>query len=617
MAGVINISDGLQDEIIMISTPSSSKGEGYVLVHGAVVIINPSLDFGYGRMVTVNFEPGVFRDLAGNLFPGLSGEYYFYTAPSQFALAAPYVRYPSFRSPRFTPREGAMLHFVNDTLILYGGISNGVCLADTWVSRTGAEWTQVTGVISDHNRLVPLVSHSPTSVDGNGCIWLLGGRCNSDAGTLWKTCDIGRSWSHVPRPTPIPFGQEVPPKFPDAFRDHAMTVLGGWQLIVVDASPGTSEAVWRFNSPAADHVQRVSGGSADAVSRKGPLPFGLRRGPKLMATSQGGLFLVGGNLCPANGGNCSFNDVWYSPDVGVTWHCKTKNYGAKTLPATWQGIGEGFAAALTQDDTIFLMAGEVPGDQESALAEALESFTGLEDIYLSQPYMVLPGSVSLGASPARPDANFTILFSEELKLADDAWARFHELPGNYSDLNDTNSSAGESVEAEMMVQGKDLVLRPRPMGLLPGRRYLIEMEGVQDKAGNNFGRIRSYDLQVQILEDWEAPEFLSMYPPHGAGGVEPWTLVTLTFNEDVFKGHGALQVEPMKAYGVHLELPISHGTVVLNQVVFKLPPERRLTADMEYRVLVPEGLVQDFIGNKVAATVAGSFRTMSGWLAQL
>ncbi|CAJ1430612.1 unnamed protein product [Effrenium voratum] len=412
MAGVINISDGLQDEIIMISTPSSSKGEGYVLVHGAVVIINPSLDFGYGRMVTVNFEPGVFRDLAGNLFPGLSGEYYFYTAPSQFALAAPYVRYPSFRSPRFTPREGAMLHFVNDTLILYGGISNGVCLADTWVSRTGAEWTQVTGVISDHNRLVPLVSHSPTSVDGNGCIWLLGGRCNSDAGTLWKTCDIGRSWSHVPRPTPIPFGQEVPPKFPDAFRDHAMTVLGGWQLIVVDASPGTSEAVWRFNSPAADHVQRVSGGSADAVSRKGPLPFGLRRGPKLMATSQGGLFLVGGNLCPANGGNCSFNDVWYSPDVGVTWHCKTKNYGAKTLPATWQGIGEGFAAALTQDDTIFLMAGEVPGDQESALAETLESFTGLEDIYLSQPYMVLPGSVSLGASPARPDANFTILFSE-------------------------------------------------------------------------------------------------------------------------------------------------------------------------------------------------------------
>lgn len=30
MNGVINISDGLQEELVNLSTPSSTKGEGYV-----------------------------------------------------------------------------------------------------------------------------------------------------------------------------------------------------------------------------------------------------------------------------------------------------------------------------------------------------------------------------------------------------------------------------------------------------------------------------------------------------------------------------------------------------------------------------------------------------------
>lgn len=44
--GVINISDGTQEEIIALSTSSRSRGEGYAILRNSMVIINPAYDFG-------------------------------------------------------------------------------------------------------------------------------------------------------------------------------------------------------------------------------------------------------------------------------------------------------------------------------------------------------------------------------------------------------------------------------------------------------------------------------------------------------------------------------------------------------------------------------------------
>lgn len=612
MNGVINISDGLQEELVNLSTPSSTKGEGYAIVRNSVVIINPAYDFGYSRDVTVNIEPGVFKDLAGNPFPGFGGnDYVFRSAPSRFERMAAYLRYPNFREPRFTPREGAMVHFVNGTLLLYGGLAHGDCLADTWVSKTGEDWEQVTGVLSqDHTRLFPLVAHSPTVVDKEGCIWVLGGECNNDPGTLWKTCDVGRSWFYLARPTPIPFSGQVPPKFPTFFRDHAMAILGGWQLIVVDASPGSSESVWRFNSPAAERVQRVAG--------ENQLPFGLRREPKLMATSEGGLFLVGGHLCArVFDDHCNFNDVWFSPDIGESWHCQTKSYLAKDPSfGNWPGVGQGFAAVITQDDTIFVMAGDLPSSQEAS-AFMYESYLGLQDTYLTdqQPYLVQPGSVYLDQPPVPPTESFTLLFGEEVRTIPESVAFFYEQPGNYSDLdNDTNYSTGLIVEASILAHGKDLRLMPTEL-LRPGRRYLIEIPAgqVQDAVGNTFGRMFGDNLQVEILEDFEAPFFISMHPTDGRTDVEPWTQVTLTMSENVFAGHGSLKVKPMRPYGAEVHLPVHQAKVVLNKVMFRLPPGQRFTPDMEYEVSMPQGLLRDRFGNEARGQRCGEFRTLSGF----
>ncbi|CAE7797874.1 unnamed protein product, partial [Symbiodinium microadriaticum] len=621
--GTINISDGMQEEIIALSAPSNLPGVGYVLLQGSMVVINPAMDFGLDREVTVTFEHGIFRDFARLR----EGEYVFHSAPSAFSLIAPYVRYPNFREPRFTPRAGAMLHHVHGTFLLVGGVSEGFCLADTWVSETGVDWTQVEGVISqDFFRAIPLIAHSPSVVDKDGCVWILGGQCNDDSGTLWKTCDIGRSWMHMPRSRAIPFGQEVPPSFPSTFRDHALAILGGWQLVIADVSPDSSEAIWRFVAPDAERVQRVGGGRADDPSRAAPLGFGLRRSPKLLATSTAGLFLVGGHLCTPGERLCSavFNDVWFSPDGGAHWHCKTKSYAAgwdMIQLLNWHGVGIHFRAELTQDDSIYMLGGQIPGTEEPGEASAFvyQSYLGLEDVYLTdrEPFMILPGSIEMGEPPALPTDVFRLFFGEEVRPEPGRRARFVELPGNYTYENDTERGEGmddwDVREATISTTGKELVLRPL-MPLLQGRRYQVEIDAhiVQDRAGNHFGYLRGPGLQVHILEDREAPRLMSMMPGSGSTGVEPWAVLTLTFSEAVESGQGSLQVMPKIAYGAMLELPVSQAVLVREKVIFKLPPGQRYTPDMEYMVSLPTGLLRDRLGNEVAATSAGSFTTLSG-----
>jgi len=417
--GYISLSDGEIMENISLETSPQANGKGYAIIRDSMVIINPSVDFTQGKMVTLYMEEGTFSDFAGNPFPGFAaGEYVFRISPPEFEMVLEYERYLKFREPRFQPREGALLQFTNHTFLLYGGRRGEECYADSWISKTGDEWIQLKGVKSlNHDDKVPMIANAPSAVDYRGCVWIIGGDCNNDPGRFWITCDVGRSWDPIERPIVIPFGPEVPPKLPEFFYGHAIAIIGGWQMIIVDAAPNTSHAVWRWISIEAERVQRVAG------EKFGPLPFGERSDPKLLATANGGLYLVGGHLCFARS-LCDqvFNDVWFSPDGGESWQCKTTSFAAGwPLRPAWNGIGRYSAVALTQDDTIYIMGGHKLGSNgvnATGTNVVLSSFGGQGDIKLSdrRPYVVRPGSVLAGLKPALPHDRFAVYFGELIML---------------------------------------------------------------------------------------------------------------------------------------------------------------------------------------------------------
>eukprot|EP00931_Biecheleriopsis_adriatica_P047377 TRINITY_DN27313_c0_g1_i1.p1 TRINITY_DN27313_c0_g1~~TRINITY_DN27313_c0_g1_i1.p1 ORF type:complete len:4923 (-),score=820.80 TRINITY_DN27313_c0_g1_i1:177-14945(-) len=611
---VIVITDGIIEQNVSLATGSNMKGESYAIVRDSMVIINPSYDFGFGQTVTVMIEPGTFTDFAGNPFAGFSGEYFFEISPPFFELVTEFQRFWQFRHPRFMQREGALLHYINNSFMLYGGRRGAHCYTDTWVSETGESWRQVPGVESlTHFRRLPPAAHAPSAVNASGCVWMLGGECNDDSGVVWVTCDVGRSWNWLQRPISIPFGFDVPQMYPETFEGHAIAILGGWQLIIVDAAPNSSEAVWRAVTSTAERIQRVRGG------RAGELQFGLRRDPALLAKSDGGLYLVGGHLCPPGRGAGSlcgevFNDVWSSPDQGITWICQTASFAAGFAAGeVWNNLGRYSSTVLTLDDTIYVMGGHKLGTEEEGIADVYQSYSGIGDIYLSdkKPFFVMPGSIWNEQPPALPFENFSVYFGEPVQITGSAVGFFHEAPEyEYDEFgNITNVTQGPSIAAALHAFGKEVVMVPESL-LAQGKNYTIDLPAgvVEDAVRNPFGHIHGPEMGVSILHDMEAPYLVSTVPENLSFDIEPWTWLTLIMSEDVIAGQGSIELNcPV---GISMSVPIEEAVIVRNKVMFKLP--RLLTPGQVYTVTYPHGMMHDRMLNKVSSQDAGSWEVLSG-----
>lgn len=259
---------------------------------GSAAVIDPFDDMGYDKTVSISVDSGSFIDLAGVSFAGIgSGDFEVRTPSAEFQTLqghnATHVlrRLLSTTPKRFRPREGAITHYVKSTLMLYAGRSEDNCLGDLWTSSSGSTWTVVAGVAG------PRGAHAPTAVDSLDCVWLLGGECNTNPNILWKSCDIGRTWQAIGWPSVVPWGKFPWPQLPGTWSGHAIAVVGGWRLVIVDAASVTTGGVWRFVDSKGRRIQKVA---------YAPLPFGVRQDPSLLATSEGVLYLLGGHLRQQN-----------------------------------------------------------------------------------------------------------------------------------------------------------------------------------------------------------------------------------------------------------------------------------------------------------------------------
>jgi hypothetical protein len=485
----------------------------------------------------------------------------------------------------FGSRMGHVLEYVSQsTLFLFGGKQGGSCVNDAWASADGTSWS------SAHSASMPRPSgafDSPTAVDSIGCLWLLGGDCNDKKGSFWKTCDVGATWTEVVRPmvTPVVATNAVLPTFPNEFIGHAIAVLGGWQLVIVDSAGSIGGGVWTFVDKEAQLVQKVA---------EAPMPFGQRAEPRLMATSGGLLYLVGGNSCSdaACSDNSVFNDVWRSDDAGALWTCVAVHYAASLFSEDSSGIGQYVAAAISQDDTIFLAGGRI-ANSTLGLSTVFYSHAGVADStfeyssshLLSFSYASLPNGTMI--------RNFTLCFMEGVQI------------GNGEvQLLDMGSTPSVTIDSSVAVEGPRLTITSSA-ALNAANQHVVNVPAgfVKDSAGNDHPGV-----SVSFYVDSVPPVVTAAFP--AGAGIAPWNTVMLRMNEIVLKGFGTLDLVP--SVGSKISLDVSTSLIVGRKVFFDLPIGVRLTEGQEYSIVVPDGLLIDRTGNAVSAIVAGTFVVFSG-----
>jgi hypothetical protein len=211
--------NGGSDVIIPVDNASPEKGK--ITCTAQMVVIDPFDDFSYDKTVTVKVEGDSFKDLYDQTFAGFTGGSNYQFAIPPFAFTA--SRTSNSSNTPLPLMEGAVAFWPNSSMMMiYGGGASGSCTNDLFTSTTGATWIKV-------GSSGPKVKYAPSALDGSGCVWLMGGGCTADA-TIYKTCTGGPTWSTLPVPSVVPSGT-----WPESFSGHAIAIVGGWQLVVVDS----------------------------------------------------------------------------------------------------------------------------------------------------------------------------------------------------------------------------------------------------------------------------------------------------------------------------------------------------------------------------------------------
>merc|ERR1719265_2125559 len=383
------------DVIIPVDNASPSKGS--VTVTAQMVVIDPFDDFSYDKTVSIKAESGSFKDLFDNTFNGFTGSSDYQFAIPPFAFTA--SRTSNTSNTPLPLMEGAISFWPNSSMMMiYGGGATGSCTNDLFTSTTGATWIKVASS-------GPKVKYAPSAMDGDGCVWLMGGQCTaSETATIYKTCTGGASWSALAVPSVVPSGS-----WPTTFTGHAIAIVGGWQLVVVDSVGGK---VYTALDTSAATMKLVASS----------VPFASRKDPMLQVTSDNKLYLMGGHNC--NDATCSnngaFTDVCMSQEtttagltseVGTTWSCQTANYDPSFTSTCSKGIGRYVSSVITHDDTLWLMGGHVP-NTTTGLNTVYTSYAGPLDLTLSKTvYAQYPLAAATGLLKG---TSVTMYFTEDV-----------------------------------------------------------------------------------------------------------------------------------------------------------------------------------------------------------
>jgi hypothetical protein len=582
---MVTVSDGVTVNRIPVDNSNPFAGQVSILEPGSIALIDPFDDMGYTKTVTVGADTGAFYDYFGNTFA--LGAYSYQTVGSGW-----WLRKNNNASAGFGPRTGAVCYTTSSGMMIYGGKA-GTCLSDLWSTTTGGTWTKVADQATTTTGAdAPKAANAPTAIDANGCIWLLGGECNDDSSTIWKTCDAGSTWEAMPSPTPVAFNA-IGPSWPTTWSNHAIAIVGGWQLVIVKAAEGEEGGVWRFLDSTLV-VQKVA---------SAPLPFESRMDPTLLATSDSKLYLLGGHMCTdmACSNNMVFSDLWSSADVGETWAAHTMGIFANQDLATRvteysKGIGRYYSTVMTGDDTIYVLAGHKPNTTQG-LNSVFTAYTNPPDVtFSSTTYLQGPTQTVLKTMP-----KVAIFFKENIQMG----AGTIQFKAGASAL---------AVTTQIFRQG--IHLYPSA-ALTAGTTYNLEMPAgsVKDAAGNPLGSL-SPAYSFTVNGDTDAPTVVSSYPADLATNVAPATTLRLTMSEPVHPGTGSLALTPLVgtpyvadvSSAVIRSREVTAGSMVYD-VFF---PATSLTLGAVYTIQVPAGMLKDIAGNDIAAANVASFTVLSG-----
>jgi methionine-rich copper-binding protein CopC len=567
---------------IVIPLDNSAPDLGAITVSGATVTLDPFNDQPVGD-VEVTFAQGAFIDLQGNTHGGVSSSSFKFTVPElAFSVMRAHAASSSTAPPQ---REGALMYWINASYaMLYGGMSVGEkhCHNDLYTSTTGATWTNVAVASAEKKRSPPPVGYTQSAIDKDGCVWLLGtGQCSylplSYSTEVWRSCAGGSSWSLLG----VPFSVTPNVEWPTSLSGHAITILGGWQLIVVDTVQGQ---VWR----ALDAIASIVELAATSVS------FASRRDATLLSTSTNVLYLMAGHNCKQSlcVSNAVFADVWSSTDSGSTWIGQTANYD-DSIGENSKGMGRGVAAVLAHDDTVFLIGGR-RGNSTTGLNTVYSSYSGARDsTFSSSPYASFP---ERGATSVLKSDNITMYFRESIQSGS-------------SSVSLVDLSSNNDVGMKTTISRQILTIAPSSP-LTPGRSYRVTMPdgALKDLSGNTISSELFETYQFTVSADNTAPQVSAVTPSDGSIDVEPWTTVTLVMTEVIAKGVGNLTLN--SSHGVNQTLDVNDAEIAGTRACFVL--KERLTEGQLYTVGVPEGLFLDLAGNKLSQKVAATFTVMSG-----
>jgi hypothetical protein len=587
---VVTVTDGTTTNTIPVD--NSDPEQGSVSIVGSSVTIDPFNDMGYEKTVTISVSSDAFVDFFGQTNDAV-GTYQFKTQAFNFGslLGA------NNGSASWSDREGPLVHYSNSTLMLYGGKTSGGCASDLWTSTTGATWKLVTGKSN-----APSVAYTPSASDGAGCLYVFGSGMGCSVESIMKTCNNGVDWVALPAPVVRQFRTIKAIAFPTSWTNIAMTIVGGWQLVMVDAFTDASKGVWRFFDRKMSVVQRILD----------TLPFSDRKDPRMLSTSDEKVFLLGGHMCE-DVNTCSnnqvFTDVWMSSNSGETWVCQTANYNPALTTQYSKGVGRFTTMVMTHDDTIFLLGGQKPN-----------STVGLNKIYTSSSLSTPPLDVNFYASDLktqmhstiyRGGTTFTLHFKESIQTSGISGAPIRIL--NYGADNSEGGTTGDADAATGMTSSiSHQVLTLSTVGALTaGRTYGVQVPklSIQDLAGNYLPAHESFTFSVS--GDTAAPTVSTVFPTGTT--ISPFTAVTLTMSEPVIKGVGSLRLSPVSPTpGSEVEFSIDDAIIVSNKVFFRMPVGQNLTEGVVYNYNIPAGLLQDAANNQIAAATASFGTILSG-----
>eukprot|EP00746_Dinoflagellata_sp_MGD_P074176 gnl/MRDRNA2_/MRDRNA2_29997_c0_seq1.p1 gnl/MRDRNA2_/MRDRNA2_29997_c0~~gnl/MRDRNA2_/MRDRNA2_29997_c0_seq1.p1 ORF type:complete len:2479 (-),score=415.20 gnl/MRDRNA2_/MRDRNA2_29997_c0_seq1:427-7653(-) len=591
----VTVSDGVKSAAIPVDNGDPTKGS--VTILGTNVRVDPFDDLGYDKTVTVSIATGAFKDLFG-LANGAISDWQYKTSGFYFATLREHNE-----TTGFSPREGATAFWTKppsgtgaEILMLYGGrTSDGVCTRDIFTSTTGATWKALTATSTDPGLTAPNVSNAPAAMDAEGCVWLLGGQCEDDySNTIWKSCTAGTSWTPLPPPVP----EEPRRTWPDSFYGHAMTILGGWQLVVVDSVRGM---VWASSNKEATIVKLVTAS----------VPFARRQDPILLATSDTKLYLMAGHNCiDALCATQVFTDVWSSSDGGATWVCQTANFAPELTEKYSLGIGRFVTPIMAYDNAIFLLGGHKP-NTTLGLDTVYESYGRRLDTEIAGAFAQLPAHDSQGAMG---DASLMLYFRESVQAGTGTV--------KLTDFGPDEVTGGNTGDADTDIPITTMFSR-QILSVIPGQRLtagrkhgLTITDGtIKDLAGNTLTASAFGSYHFTVANDGTKPKVVSTWPAPQATGVEPWASgIVLMMDEAVQKGTGKITIQP--SMGTPLEVDVMSSTIVDSHAFFPLPVVGEsyggLVQGMDYSIHVPDGLLMDTARNTLIGSKVATFTVMSG-----